>query len=65
MPTGRESLCCQEVTKVRQKAEEKNLVCIVDDMDFQVVCLNTAVVLTAPHQYIEDETYLDDSPTFE
>eukprot|EP00112_Aurelia_sp_Birch-Aquarium-sp1_P026496 Seg941.3 transcript_id=Seg941.3/GoldUCD/mRNA.D3Y31 product="P2X purinoceptor 7" protein_id=Seg941.3/GoldUCD/D3Y31 len=65
MPTGRESLCCREILRVRLKADENNLVCIADNDDFKVICLNQAVVLTALYQYIEDETYLDDTETFE
>eukprot|EP00795_Rhopilema_esculentum_P011119 gene11119-19997_t len=65
MPTGRESLCCREVYRVWLKADDKNLQCIGEDEDFKTVCLNTAVILTAIYQYVEDETYLDDEPTFE
>ena len=65
MATGRESLCCCKVYRVRLKADDKNLQCIGEDEDFKTVCLNTAVILTAIYQYVEDETYLDDTPTFE
>ena len=65
MPTGRESLCCREILRVRLKADEKDLLCIAHDEDFKVVCLNTAVVQTAIYQFIEDEEFLDDTPTFE
>lgn len=65
MPTGRESMCCREVLKIRLMADGKSLGCITDDDDFKAICLNTAVVLTAIYQFIEDEVYLDDTPTFE
>ena len=65
MPTGRESLCCREILRVRLKADEKDSICIADDDDIKVVCLNTAVVQTAIYQFIEEEEFLDDTPTFE
>ena len=65
MPTGCETLCCREILRVRLKADEDDLICIADHDDFKVICLNQAVVLTALYQYIEDETYLDDTETFE
>ena len=65
MPTGRESFCCREVLKVRIKADNQNFECISDDDDFKTGCLNTAVVETAIYQFLEDEEFLDDTPTFE
>ena len=65
MPTGRESLCCHEITKVKLRADENGLQCITDHEDFKVVCLNSVVILTAVYQFIEDETYMDDTQTFE
>ena len=50
---------------MRLKADEQNLTCISDHEDLKVVCLNTAVVQTAIYQFIEEEEFLDDTPTFE
>ena len=65
MPTGRESSCWHEITKEKLRADENGLQCITDHEDFKVVCLNSAVILTAVYQFIEHETYIDDTPTFE
>ena len=65
MPTGRESLCYQEVFKVRTKADSQGVFCIAYDDDFKTVCLNTAVVETAIYQFIKEEEFLDDTSTSE
>ena len=65
MPAGRESLCCQEVLRIRSKAQTDNQNCITDHEGFPAVCLNRHVVEAAIYQYIEEEHYVDDHPTFE
>ena len=56
---------CREILKVRDKADVQGVHCITEDEDFRTVCLNTAVVETAIYQFIEEEEFLDDTPTFE
>ena len=47
------------------KANDANCRCITEHDGFEPVCLNVDVVMTAIYQYIEDEEYLDDTPTCE
>ena len=65
MLTGGESLCCSEIPKVSSKVNDANCQCITEHYGFEAVCLNVDVVMTAIYQYIEDEEYIDDTPTSE
>ena len=47
------------------KANDANCQCITEYDGFEPVCLNVDIVMTAIYQYIEDEEYLDDTPTCE
>ena len=65
MLTGGESLCCSEIPKVSSRVNDANCQCITEHYGFEAVCLNVDVVMTAIYQYIEDEEYIDDTPTSE
>ena len=56
MPTARESLCCQEVGEVIQKANEygDSITCIVQHPGFQSVCLDVWVLQTAGSQHRQE-----------
>ena len=65
MLTGGESLCCSEIPKVSSKVNDTNCQCITEHYGFEAVCLNVDIVMTAIYQYIQDEEYIDDTPTSE
>ena len=47
------------------KGNDANCQCTTWDYGFEPVCLNVDIVMTAICQYIEDEEYIDDTPTSE
>ena len=68
MRTERESLCCCEVPRIENEAQTENIDCITEHEGFSAVCLNRHVVESSIYQiyqYIEEQHYVDDHPTFE
>lgn len=61
MPTGRESVCCRENSKVCDKIPS-GMACITENENFSAVCTNPAVIETAFNQYLESKDPIDDEP---
>ena len=61
MYTGRENICCHENTNSRDKIPPA-MSCITDDVNFNAVCTNPAVIETTFNQYLENEGPIDDEP---
>ena len=61
MQTGRESVCCREISKSCDKIPPA-MSCITDNENFTAVCTNPAVIETAFNQYLENEGPIDDEP---
>ena len=57
MPTGRESVCCRENSKVCDR-----MACITENENSSAVCTNPAVIETALNQCLESEGPVDDKP---
>ncbi len=47
MPTVEESICCEEIEKVKEKMELETVCCITSHPGFQSVCLDVWVLQTA------------------
>ena len=58
MHTGRESICCHENTNSCDKIPPA-MSCITDNMNFNAVCTNPAVIETPFNQYLENEGLID------
>ena len=61
MHTGQESICCHENNNSSYKIPPA-MSCIPDNVNFNAVCRNPAVIETALNQYLENEGPIDDEP---
>ena len=61
MSTGRESVCCFDIDKVRAKLSE-GINCITAVEGFSSVCTDVHVIETAFHAYLKEFGPIDDEP---
>lgn len=64
MTTGRESICCHEEPKTDPKIHGDHL-CITEEQEFHMVCINETVVRTAMVVFVHDHGAIPDAPETE
>ena len=61
METGRESLCCQEVTPLDLMVEEAGLSCATEHETFRVNCLDRRVIEVSLYEFVILQGPIDDN----
>jgi len=61
MPTGRESICCQDIGCVQHKASEEEQECITQHTGFDSVCINRHSLEVSVFEFAQMEGPLDDN----